>query len=71
MTNPNPQTLTGVSSNAALEWIIQNDPYLASNLSLSMSNGTLSGFNTNNLAGSEATYGVSPGIISIDPALLS
>ena len=33
-----------MSSNAALNWLIQNDPYLASNLSLAMSRQNLTGF---------------------------
>jgi len=69
--NPNPANLTGLGGNPALQWLIQNDPYLASNLSLAMSQGNLTGFNTNNAAGTGAIYGVNPGIISIDPGTLA
>jgi predicted Zn-dependent protease len=65
-----PQNLTGVSSNTALQYLIRNDPYMNSNLSLAMSRGNLNGFDTNNPSGTGAVYN-SGGIISINPALLN
>ena len=52
----NPQSLSGVSANPALQWLIQNDSYLSDNLALAMSRGNINGFDTNDPNGTGAVY---------------